>query len=97
MLPLRDPCREGGAVAEQGALQQALRRIGGAGLRERGGTPGGEADGTGGEHGASDRFALLGALGRQAAPATAATDGGGRNLSRQEGQVPFRGVQSGDC
>jgi ribosomal protein S27AE len=52
--------------------------------------------GDGREHGASHRSALSGAMGCQAAPDAAPTNGGGRNLSGQEGQVPHGGVQSGD-
>jgi hypothetical protein len=60
-----------GAVAEQSALQQALRGGNGAGVRECGGAPGGAAHGAGREHGMSHRSTLFGAMGRQAAPATA--------------------------
>ena len=56
---LRNTVRDGGAVAEQGALQQALRGGSGAGVRERGGTPGGAAYGASGEHGMSHRSALF--------------------------------------
>src|SRR4029077_1545683 len=93
---LWDTGGEGGPVAEQGALQQTLRGGGGTSLRERGGTPGGATDGFGCKYGAGHRSALRGAMGGEAAPATAAPDGGGRNLPGQEGRVPHCGVQFRD-
>ena len=54
------------------------------------------AYGLGREHGTSHRSALFGAVGREATPVTATTDGGGRNLPGQKGQVSHGSVQSGD-
>src|SRR6185295_17966464 len=96
MPALRNTGREGCTVAEQGTVQQALRRGRGTSLRECGGAPGGATDGSGRKHGASHRSAVLGAMAGEAAPASATADGSGRNLSRQEGQVPHGSVQSGD-
>ena len=63
MSGLRSKGREGAAAAEQGAVQQALRGRGGAGVRERGGAPGGAAVRAGREHGTRDRPAVPGAVG----------------------------------
>src|SRR5450432_338927 len=96
MSGMRRPGGEDGAVAFQGAVQQALRGSRGAGVRERVGTSSGTTDGTGGEHGTSHGSAVLGTMGSEAAAATAATDGSGRNLRRQARQIPDGGVQSGN-
>src|SRR5215469_15868187 len=96
MPALWDTSREVGPAAEQGALEQPLRGRRATSLRECGGPPGGATEGSGSEHRTSHRSALPGTMGRKTAPATATTDGGGRNLPGQEGQVPHGGVQSGD-
>ena len=67
MLPgLRHQDREGAAVAEQGAVQQALRGCGGAGVRERRGAAGGTAVRLAGEHGASRSTCAIWSGGRRA-------------------------------
>ena len=84
------------AVAQQGAVQQALRRGGGAGLRECSGATGGAAVWAGGQHGARHRSALSGALGGGTQEAGLAADGRGRDSSGEEAEVPHRGEQPGD-
>src|SRR5476649_1038354 len=96
MSGMRRPGGEDGAVAFQGAVQQALRGSRGVGVRERVGTSSGTTDGTGGEHGTSHGSAVFGTMGSEAAAGPAATDGSGRNLPGQEGQVPDGGMQSGN-
>ena len=54
---LRREEREDPAIAEQGPLQQAVRRRGRRVLRERGGAARGQTVRAGGEHGAVDRSA----------------------------------------
>src|SRR6266850_1698657 len=56
-------------------FQQTVRGRGGGSLRERGGTPGGQAGGVGGEHGAVYRPALSGTMGGRAAETRAAATG----------------------
>src|ERR1700731_1755349 len=77
MSGMRRPGGEDGAVAFQGAVQQALRGSPGAGVRCRVDASSGTPAGTGGEHGTSHGSAVFGALGSQAAAAPAATDGSG--------------------
>src|SRR6266705_2196932 len=74
---LRGEGREGGATAEQGALQQAVRGSRRAGVRKCGGAAGGPATGSGVEHGAGHGPALSGTVGGREAEAGPATDGRG--------------------
>jgi len=59
---LWDPGRESGAVAEQGALQQAFRGGGGTACRERSGAPCDTADESGGERSDGQESSLKMAL-----------------------------------
>src|SRR5271166_4803201 len=84
------------AVAQQGAVQPALRRGGRAGLRECSGAAGGAAVWAGGQHRARHRSAVSGALGGGRQEAGLAADGGGRDSSGEEAEVPDRGQQLGN-
>src|SRR5262249_23712512 len=93
---LRPESGEGAAVAEQGAVQQALRGCRRASLRERGGAPGSQTVWLSREHRPRHRSAVCGAVGGDAAETGAAADGRGRNPSWEEAEVPDGGVQSAD-
>src|SRR5437763_1871256 len=84
------------AVAIQRTVQQAIRRDRGGGLRECRRQSGGAAFPLAGDHGACDRPALPGTVGPAASQATVETDGRGRNLPGEEGQVSDGSEQSGN-
>src|SRR5271157_2171697 len=84
------------AVAQQGAVQPAVRRGGRAGLRECSGAAGGAAVWAGGQHSARHRSAVSGALGGGTKETGLAADGSGRDSSGEEAEVPDRGKQPGD-
>src|SRR5262249_46921046 len=76
MLPgLRNQNRKGAATAEQGTVQQAVRGCSGPGVRERGGAAGGAAVWSACQHGASDRFAVSGAVGSEPPQTGSGADG----------------------
>src|SRR5258705_5307504 len=91
-----DQDRASGTVAEQGSLQQAIRRDGGASVRKRIGATSGTEILCGGEHGTSNGSAISGALDGGTAETGSAADGSGRDPSGQAAEVHHRGEQSGD-
>jgi len=84
------------AVAEQGAVLEALRGSGGGSLRERLRAASDATFRAGGEHGAGQRSSLFGAVGGGQTEACAAADGGGRGLPGEKADVHNRSEQPGE-
>src|SRR5712692_4141614 len=96
MPGLRSEGGEGAAAAEQSTVQQALRGGGGSSLRECIGAASGAALQIAGEHGTGDRSEISGAMDDGAAQTGAPPNGGGRDSSGEEAEVPDGGVQPGN-
>src|ERR1035438_2757735 len=95
MPGMRGAGRKDRATTVQGAIQQAVRRDRGGGLRECRRQSGGAAFPLAGDHGARDRPTLLGTVGPAASQASAETDPRGRDLWGEKGQVSDGSEQSG--